>query len=98
MKLCTDITTYLVKQKKIYNLDLGAFQLNYKYKKMKIKNYFSFSKSYKKACAILNGLIDKYGYSWKSIARYHSGTPKYNYAYLEKISQSLGEKKYAFKK
>jgi hypothetical protein len=84
-QLCKKITNFLIKQK-ITNLDLGAFQINYKYHKMEIEDYFSFKKSYLKACGLLSKLIKNYGYSWRTIARYHSATPEYNYKYLKKIS------------
>ena len=90
-KLCVQITKYLVNKQHIKNLDLGAYQINYKYHKMPFSNYFSFKKSYLKACSIVSNLIKKHGYSWRTIAMYHSATPRYNYAYLKKISTILGE-------
>ncbi|WP_457748596.1 hypothetical protein [Sulfurimonas sp.] len=88
-KLCIDITSYLIKNK-IINLDLGAFQINYKYHKMPIESYFSFKDSYYRACNIIEELIKKNGYNWQTIARYHSATPKYNYAYLKHLSNIKG--------
>jgi len=90
-KLCVQITKYLINTKHIKNLDLGAYQINYIYNKIPLNNYFSFEKSYLKACNIMSSLINKYGYTWKTIAMYHSATPKYNYAYLEKILTIVGE-------
>jgi len=84
-KLCKKITTFLIEQK-ITNLDLGAFQINYRFHKMKMEDYFIFEKSYFKACSLVSNLIKIYGYNWRTIARYHSATPKYNYRYLKKIS------------
>jgi len=84
-KLCKDITNFLVSQK-ITNLDLGPFQINYKYHKMRVEDYFSFKKSYFKACNFISKLIKENGYNWRTIAMYHSATPKYNYNYLKKIS------------
>lgn len=88
-ELCKKITSYIVVQQKIENLDLGPYQINYKWHKMPLKNYFSFENSYIKACRLIEDLVDKHGYTWRTIARYHSGTPKYNYAYLQKISKLL---------
>lgn len=90
-QLCTKITNYLINEK-ITNLDLGAFQINYKFHKMKIENYFSFQKSYLKACSYLTKLVKEYGYTWRTIAMYHSATPKYNYNYLKKISMLTTKK------
>ena len=85
-QLCKKITNFLIEQK-ITNLDLGAFQINYKFHKMKIEDYFLFKKSYLKACAYISKLIRNHGYNWRTIAMYHSATPKYNYRYLKKISR-----------
>ena len=91
-ELCTKITNFLIYTENITNLDLGAFQINYTFHKMKTKDYFSFDESYKKACSFLEELVKRHGYSWETIARYHSGTPKYNYAYLKKISYIIKDK------
>jgi len=84
-KLCKKITNFLIEQK-ITNLDLGAFQINYEFHKMKVEKYFSFKESYFKACSFISKLIKNHGYNWRTIAMYHSATPKYNYRYLKKIS------------
>lgn len=84
-QLCTKITNFLISEK-ITNLDLGVFQINYKFHKMRTEDYFSFKKSYLKACSYITKLIKKYGYNWRTIAMYHSATPKYNYKYLKEIS------------
>ena len=87
--ICQKLTSYIVKEHKIHNMDLGAYQINYYYHKMPIDYYFSFEKSYIKACKYLETLISNHGYSWETIARYHSSTPQYNHAYLQKISTIL---------
>ena len=91
-KLCVKILDYLIAEEKITNLDIGAFQLNYDWHKIEYKNYFSLQHSYDKACKIITNLINKYGYSWETIAKYHSFTPKHNYKYLKIISSVLGVK------
>ena len=82
---CIKITKTLL-EVGINNLDLGAFQINYEFHKMKVEKYFSFKESYFKACSFISKLIKNHGYNWRTIAMYHSATPKYNYNYLKKIS------------
>jgi len=65
----------------IVNLDLGPYQTNYKFHKYNLKYYFSLSTSFLIACKFQHELINRYGYSWETIARYHSGTPKLNRRY-----------------
>lgn len=88
-KLCTKILSYVSQELKIDNMDLGSFQINYHHHKMPPEDYFSFEKSYLKACNYLETLIANYGYSWQSIAKYNHKDPKVNYAYLQKISTIL---------
>lgn len=88
-EICIKISEYVIHTLSIQNMDLGAYQINFKHHKMPLKNYFSFEDSYFKACHFLETLINQHGYTWETIARYHSATPKYNYAYLEKISTIL---------
>ena len=83
----------------IKNLDLGAFQINSKFHKHPIENYFDLGKSYKIACNYVSKNIKKYGYTWYAIAGYHSFTPKENAYYqnalkrnYEKIVEITGEK------
>lgn len=92
-ELCVEITTYLI-DKGIVNLDLGAFQINYRVWKMKHSDYFDLRKSYQKACKIVTG-NNKNGWTWKRVANYHSRTPKYNKKYkkrlLAKVEKNLGK-------
>jgi len=81
---CKNILTNLT-QHNIVNLDVGAFQINYKYHTMPIENYFRFSDSYKYACGFITELINEHGYNWKAIASYHSKTEKYNNRYRRKL-------------
>lgn len=78
--LCEVILTKL-NEAGIKNLDLGAFQINYKVHKLDKKDYFDLSKSYKYACGYVESMIKKYGYNWYAIASYHSQTPYYNQKY-----------------
>lgn len=87
---CLDIINCESTLKKIIdigvdNLDLGPFQINYKYHKMNLVDYFSSKASMQRACAILEGLIKRYGMSADTIARYHSSTPIYKNRYEDKL-------------
>ena len=85
---CVNILKTL-ENKKIRNLDLGAFQMNYIYHKFDRKEYFILERSYERACSFLESLIAKHGYSWETVARYHSATPAHNLKYRKKISKVL---------
>ncbi len=89
---CEKILKKLIKIK-VDNLDLGSFQINYKYHKMKLRDYFNNKKSYLKACEILQDLIQRYGTSADTIARYHSSTDKYKNIYVDKFFKSFIEEK-----
>ena len=74
----------------INNLDLGPFQINMMYNKMEdYGNYFEFSKSKKEVKKILASLINKFGYSWYTIGRYHSGTNKLNKVYCNSLWKNI---------
>lgn len=38
---------------------------------------------------IVDRIIQQHGYSWDSIGRYHSGTPKFKKAWLKKIKENV---------
>lgn len=70
----------------IKNLDIGAFQVNSVYHLGAFKTYYSLfdiDDSRKFACAYIMAKVKKLGYSWESIAAYHSETPEYNEIYKE---------------
>jgi len=81
---CQEATNELIKNN-ITNLDLGAYQTNYHYHPSEIKNYFNFQTSYLLACKYNHENINRYGYSWKTIARYHSGTTALNDSYKQNL-------------
>ena len=89
---CEDTLNKIVKLK-IKNVDLGAFQINYKYHTMKPDEYFNNKKAYLRACKIIEGLIKKYGMSADTIARYHSSTKKYRRRYAKKLFKNYVEEK-----
>lgn len=43
----------------------------------------------KVAFMIVDRIIQQHGYSWDSIGRYHSGTPKFKKAWLKKIKENV---------
>jgi len=87
-KTCTEALSYLLKNK-IKNLDLGPYQLNYIYQKLPLQNYFDVEKSYKYACNLIYKNIKKYGYSWDTIAMYHSYTKKHKEKYLRILAMNI---------
>lgn len=90
-KKCSVITTKLVKNG-ITNIDLGPFQMNYRFYKFKDKTtYFDYALAKKEIEKILKNLIKTYGYSWTTLARYHSGTKKHNQKYAKKLKKFIKE-------
>jgi len=83
---CINITNSLINSK-ITNLDLGLFQINYNSYKYTIPSYFNKEQSYINACAIVEEKIklNKGNWSWKTLASYHSMTPKLNKIYQRKL-------------
>lgn len=56
----------------ITNLDLGPYQINYKYHPNPfLHEYFEESSAREKANAILTKLVKSFGYSWETLGRYH---------------------------
>ena len=83
---CIKITKHLL-QNNIKNLDLGGFQINIIYhNKYPISDYFNVSSSYQIACNILVDLVRKYGWSWKTIGKYHSFTEDKSQNYYQKVA------------
>jgi len=78
----------------IKNLDLGAYQINkYWFDYKDYDEYFVLVKSYENACTkVYQNYKDTKVWSWETIARYHSKTPKFNKKYascLQKKYSSL---------
>jgi hypothetical protein len=56
----------------IVNLDLGPYQINYKYHpNPMLHEYFEENPSREKANSILTRLVKSFGYSWETLGRYH---------------------------
>jgi hypothetical protein len=77
---CIHIANTLL-EKQIYNIDFGGFQLNYRFNKIETNLFFEIEGSYRRACNNLVTLVNNYGYSWETIAKYHSFTKKHNIKY-----------------
>ncbi len=92
MVQCEDTLDKILKLK-IKNVDLGAFQINYKYHTMELDKYFNHKKAYLRACRIIERLIKKFGMSADTVARYHSSTKKYRKRYAKKLFKSYVEEK-----
>ena len=75
---------------KITNLDLGAYQINQDIFSYKDKdNYFVLKQSYKNACDIVyKHYRETKEWTWETIARYHSKTPKYNKIYADNLKKN----------
>lgn len=88
----------------IVNIDLGPYQINYFYQHHRwrdttMEQYFDMSMAEKRARIIVRDLIDKYGYSWRTLARYHHydpANPLRNRHYYRKLAGYLSryENKY----
>jgi len=85
---CADVLYSLINYG-INNLDCGAYQINTKYWEMNdFDDYFDLESSFKKACQIIEHHTKK-DLSWTNIAKYHSGTPRYNEKYKQKLFKIL---------
>lgn len=78
---CSDMVKTLVALE-IDNIDMGPFQINYMYQNERWSNeedyqkYFVLSHAEDRAREILQSLIRSYGYSWRTIGRYHHFSSK----------------------
>lgn len=88
---CESILNNLLR-KGVSNLDLGAFQLNYIHHKLPLRKYFHLESSYQKACSFIEDLVSRYGYSWETIARYHSSTEEFNWNYRVILANLIASK------
>lgn len=74
----------------VTNMDLGSYQINYKWFKSDDFNiYFSDDSAREYAANILSDLIHKHGYSWETLGRYHSATPQLNQYYYKKLHKYI---------
>jgi len=88
-KNCVKVTKILLSHK-IKSLDLGPYQVNYYYNPDKnLNRYFHFESATKKVSIIIASLINKYGYSWKTLGRYHSSVKWRNKAYYTRLFNNM---------
>lgn len=85
---CVSIAKKLI-NKKIVNMDMGAFQICYRWHKYSINTYFDLIKSYNKACSLVMSHVKRKGNTWEAIASYHSQTKKFNERYSHLIQKKL---------
>lgn len=84
-KLCSYILYELTKAK-IINLDLGAFQINYRLHNLDtLSDYFDINKSYIFACDYIEKMVKKYGDNFKAYASFHSQTKEHNEKYQKNL-------------
>lgn len=81
---CIKITKALVTNG-YKNLDLGHLQFCYTHHTFEISEYFDPKRSKQRACKYLYSLKNQFGWSWKTVARYHSSTPELNSNYKKMI-------------
>lgn len=76
-------------------IDIGVMQINSSWIKHMPEERLSVEKlknpetNIKMAFIILDDLIKRHGYSWESIGRYHSSTPKYKKVWLSRIKGNI---------
>lgn len=87
----------------INNLDLGPYQINYKFHPYPfLQDYFEDSSAREKANEILTKLVKSFGYSWETLGRYHHAPTDvarnaryyrkmYAYIYGSKTTQSSSQ-------
>lgn len=73
----------------ITNVDLGPFQINYRYHHFPPEEAFRLPDSYLKACEILARKVRKYGWNWKGVAAYHSASPEENEKYAQRLKEIM---------
>lgn len=81
---CIELTQVLVANG-ITNVDLGVFQMNYYWHKHDFSVYFDYEKQKNEVCKLFVDLSSKFGWSEKTIGKYHSYRDKQSLAYAEKV-------------
>ena len=72
--------------KKVFNVDLGGYQFNYKWFKFPPEVYFSVRESYSKACERLVQIYEQYGWTWDAIAIYHNTKDEFRIPYAKRLA------------
>lgn len=77
----------------ITNIDLGPYQVNYYWNGQdELSGYFDMAIAEQRARTILRRLIDRHGYSWRTLGRYHHYDPdnkKRNQAYYRRLRKYI---------
>ena len=82
---CVTIAIALI-ESGISNLDLGLFQINYDSFPFNMYTYFNEQFGYRNACkVVLSKIKITKDWDWKTLAAYHSLTPKHNEKYKNKL-------------
>lgn len=72
------------------SMDLGAYQINYHYHPDEdIARYFDEARARRFAEEILSELVERHGYSWETLGRYHSGTADLNRGYYLRLHKYI---------
>lgn len=81
---CSYVASYLIK-KGVKNMDIGPFQICYRFHndKLQLEQFFSLRDSFMFAKKFSEQNTKKHGCTWKALARYHSATPVYNKKYAK---------------
>lgn len=90
LKSCVLIFQEL-KKNSITNLDLGAFQINPTYHLYADTHYFKLKDSLLAACEIITKIKNKFGWSWDSLAKYHSYSKERNLQYQKYLKHYAKE-------
>lgn len=86
--LCAEITEALTASG-VTNLDLGPYQINYRFYDYPAVEYFDAEIAKERVCRILLEHAERHGWSWQTFARYHSSTPKLNERYRNKLMANV---------
>lgn len=82
---CVTIAIALI-ESGISNLDLGLFQINYDSFPFNMYTYFNEQFGYRNACkVVLSKIKITKDWDWRTLAAYHSLTPKHNEKYKNKL-------------
>ena len=82
---CVKISIDLI-ESGISNLDLGLFQINYDSFPFNMYTYFNEQFGYRNACkVVLSKIKITKDWDWRTLAAYHSLTPKHNEKYKNKL-------------
>lgn len=97
---CTQLAAILV-ENHITNIDLGLFQINYKWHAKQgddMSLFFKIPESYERTCSAIEECVKRLGWGWKGIACYHSNTQWRNVEYANKLAKVISMNNYLYKR